>query len=137
MAVSGEVMKVNLKITENRFGRELIFLLFYIVMVYPIAGFLDLLIVNSIEFWSGENPVSGQSRLARAGDSRTMQAADGSVGTTTLLADGSIDVVVTTPDGETHRLNLAREDGGVVARNADLETIARVENGQLVTAPAF
>jgi hypothetical protein len=136
MAVSGEVMKFNLKVTENRFAREIVFLCLYIVMVYPIAGFIDLLIVNSIEFWSGENPVSGQPRLAQAGDTRTMEAADGSVGTTTLLADGTIDVVVTTPEGETHRLNLAREDGGVVARDANLDTFARVENGQVVAVGA-
>jgi hypothetical protein len=84
MAVSGKVGEFNLTVVENRFARELVFLGLYIVMVYPIAGLSDLLIVNSIEFWSGENPVTGEARLARAGDSRTMEAADGSIGTTTL-----------------------------------------------------
>ena len=42
----------------ERMAREGVFLLLYIIPVYPIAGVIDLLIVNSIEFHSGTNPLS-------------------------------------------------------------------------------
>ena len=41
----------------DEFINELVFIAFCIVPVYPIAWFADALIFNSIEFWTGENPV--------------------------------------------------------------------------------
>lgn len=42
----------------NKFVNELIFIAFNIVPVYPIAAVADMLVINSIEFWSGSNPVA-------------------------------------------------------------------------------
>lgn len=127
MALAGKVGKFNLEVAEGKWGREMVFLLLYIIPVYPIAGAIDLLIVNSIEFWSGTNPISGQERLARAGETRVVKSEDGSVTTMTLRADDSIDLEVITPDGDIHRLNMIRENGHVVARDAENKPIARVD----------
>lgn len=62
-ALGGKVMKWNLEVTEDRWNREWVFLGLWITLVYPICGFLDLLIFNSIEFWTGENNINGQSPL--------------------------------------------------------------------------
>lgn len=62
-ALTQKVLKFNLKATEGRWGREFIFLGLNIILVYPICSLLDLLVFNSIEFWSGENPINGQSPL--------------------------------------------------------------------------
>jgi hypothetical protein len=35
-----------------------VFLAAYVVPVYGIAGFIDAVILNSIEFWTGSNPVA-------------------------------------------------------------------------------
>ena len=43
---------------SNKFVNELIFVAFNIVPVYPIAYLADAIVLNSIEFWSGENPVA-------------------------------------------------------------------------------
>lgn len=59
MATTGVVSKFNLEIVDNRYGREGVFLL--LSPVYGIAGFVDLFIFNSIEFWTGTNPISGKS----------------------------------------------------------------------------
>lgn len=40
----------------DKWVNELVFLACCIVPVYPIAGLIDVLILNSIEFWTGENP---------------------------------------------------------------------------------
>ncbi|MCD7932937.1 MAG: DUF3332 domain-containing protein [Tannerellaceae bacterium] len=42
---------------DNKFVNELVFVTFLIVPVYPVAVIADLLVINSIEFWKGENPV--------------------------------------------------------------------------------
>lgn len=43
---------------DTKFVNELIFVAFNIVPVYPIAVLADMLVINSIEFWSGDNPVA-------------------------------------------------------------------------------
>ena len=42
----------------NKFVNELVFLAFNIIPVYGVAYLADALVINSIEFWSGSNPVS-------------------------------------------------------------------------------
>jgi hypothetical protein len=63
-AVTQKVRKGNLSVTENRWGREGIFLGFQIFWVYRISTILDLVVFNSIEFWSGENPINKKPALA-------------------------------------------------------------------------
>ena len=63
MGISQNVKKGNLSVTENRWGREVTFLGFQILWVYRISALLDLIVFNSIEFWSGENPVTNQPAL--------------------------------------------------------------------------
>lgn len=43
---------------DNKFVNELVFVALHIVPVYEIAYIADLLVINSIEFWSGNNPVA-------------------------------------------------------------------------------
>lgn len=56
---------------DSKFVNELIFVAFCIVPVYEIAVLADALVINSIEFWSGENPV------ADAGSVKTIKTNDG------------------------------------------------------------
>jgi hypothetical protein len=43
--------------SHNKWVNWLIFLAFIILPVYGITLFIDALIINSIEFWSGDNPI--------------------------------------------------------------------------------
>lgn len=61
--LSGNLKEFNLEVTENRYGREAIFFVLNVVWVYRICTILDLFIFNSIEFWSGTNPLNGKSPL--------------------------------------------------------------------------
>ena len=135
MALSGKVGKFNLEVVDGKWPREFVFLALYIIPVYPIAGAIDLIIVNSIEFWVGENPISGQPRLALAGEQKYVIAADGSTATSTLLEDGSIDVEIQATDGSSHFLNLVREDGHAVARDASGQRVAMIDpiTGEVVS----
>ncbi len=42
----------------NKFVNEIVFLAFNIIPVYGVAYFADIIVLNSIEFWSGSNPVA-------------------------------------------------------------------------------
>ena len=132
MATSGKVMKFNLEVAEGKWGRELVFLCLYIVPVYPIAGFIDLVIVNSIEFHTGTNPISGEERLARVGEERLHRGPNGEIAVSVLREDGSIDLRVTDAEGLEHFVNLKEEGRFVVARNERGLPLARVERGGAV-----
>lgn len=43
---------------ENKFARSAFTWVMFIIPVYGVAGFIDFVILNLIEFWSGENPVT-------------------------------------------------------------------------------
>lgn len=51
----------------NKFVNELVFVALHIVPVYEISILADILVINSIEFWSGDNPI------ANAGDIKTIK----------------------------------------------------------------
>jgi hypothetical protein len=57
----GKLTKFNLEVVENRWGREGLFVLMF--PGYVIATAVDILVLNSIEFWSGSNPINGRSPL--------------------------------------------------------------------------
>lgn len=56
---------------DSKFVNELVFVAFCIVPVYEISALADILVINSIEFWSGTNPV------ADAGTVKTIEGKDG------------------------------------------------------------
>ncbi len=53
----GKVYEWNGSI-EDKFVRSIVFWALCIIPVYPVAAFVDAVIFNLIEFWSGSNPVS-------------------------------------------------------------------------------
>lgn len=56
---------------DNKFVNELVFLVFCIIPVYEISLIADILVLNTIEFWSGSNPV------ADAGTVKTIETKNG------------------------------------------------------------
>lgn len=56
---------------SNKFVNELVFLAFNIIPVYGVCYLADALVINSIEFWSGSNP------MASIGDIKTVKGTDG------------------------------------------------------------
>ncbi len=56
---------------DSKFVNELVFIAFWIVPVYEISALADVLVLNSIEFWTGSNPI------ADAGKVKTIETKDG------------------------------------------------------------
>ena len=59
MGVSKKLTGFNLKAVDNRYGRAGTYLL--LSPVYAITAAADLIVFNSIEFWTGKNPITGKS----------------------------------------------------------------------------
>ena len=62
----------NKNVSKEKFVRELVFLGLNVVPVYTIAGAIDAIVANSIEFWTGTNPVSMSSTI-RLDNTTTVQ----------------------------------------------------------------
>ncbi len=80
---------------SNKFVNELVFLALTIIPVYGVAYLADILVVNSIEFWKGENPV------ANAGDVKKIRGEHGNYTVETLVNGYTI-----TKEGETQSVDL-------------------------------
>ena len=50
---------------DSKFVNELVFIAFCIIPVYEVAGLADILVLNSIEFWSGSNPVADTGNIKK------------------------------------------------------------------------
>ena len=115
-----KVYQFNRDVSPDKWIQELTFLVMAIIPVYGAATFLDAVIFNSIEFWTGNNPV-----LAQIGASRKITTAEGTA-ILTRTSENALDLRIETEDGRTSRLVLQREGDGFSARTPEGELIARV-----------
>lgn len=79
----------------NKFVNELVFLAFNIIPVYGVCYLADALVINSIEFWSGSNP------MASVGDVKKVKGENGNYLVETLENGYSI-----TKEGENTSMEL-------------------------------
>ena len=51
----------------DKFVNELVFIALHIIPVYEIAMFVDGVVLNSVEFWTGDNPISevGETKIVK------------------------------------------------------------------------
>jgi hypothetical protein len=106
----------NRGVSPDKWVRWLVFMV--MSPIYPLAGLVDVLFANSVEFWSGNNPIT--ARL----EPQTVVGPNGEVASLIPLENGAR-IVVTEPSGAVHTATLLREAPGVVA--------AYDEQGRLVS----
>ncbi len=56
--LSNKVLSWNKQVSGSKFVNEVVFFCFWVLPVYEITTIADVLVVNSIEFWSGDNPLA-------------------------------------------------------------------------------
>ena len=61
-ALTNKVLTWN-KNVNNKFVNELVFFAFWVLPVYEVSALADLLVINSIEFWSGNNPMEAHNKV--------------------------------------------------------------------------
>lgn len=76
-----KVLDWNKRATGNKFLNWLIFIV--ISPAYVLCGVADILVINSIEFWSGDNPLA-----ENVGKTESVMGSDGKMYAVTTLEDG-------------------------------------------------
>lgn len=75
---------------DNKFVNEVVFFCFWVIPVYEVCALADVLVLNSIEFWSGDNPVAVGTKVIDGKDGRYIVECDGKGYTITSENDGSV-----------------------------------------------
>lgn len=106
----------------TKFVNELVYLAFNIIPVYGVCYLADALVINSIEFWSGSNP------LASIGDVKQVKGENGNYLVETLENGYSI-----TKEGETTSMELVYNKElntwNVVSGGVSIELLQLNNNG--------
>ena len=121
-ALGKKLAKWNLEVNEERWNREIIFFGLYMFGVYPLAGVADILVINSIEFWTGTNPISQESSISPI-SYKEFKTDDGTQVTMIHQADDSIDVTLMAADGQRRFMTLTRSEEGIRAVDENGTTI--------------
>lgn len=75
-ALTNKVLSWN-KQVGSKFVNELVFCGLWILPVYELSAIADMLVINSIEFWSGSNPVTASTtRVVDGKDARYLVKSD-------------------------------------------------------------
>lgn len=93
----------------NKFVNELVFFAFWFVPVYEVSALADLVVLNSIEFWSGENPVAQGRSVIEGNDGRYFVDSDSEGYTITSENDGSVVRLDFDKDEQTWSVNAGGE----------------------------
>ena len=91
---------------SNKFINEIIFVAFWILPVYEICGIADLLVLNTIEFWSGDNPMTASTKAIDTDHGRYLVECDGKGYDLTLESTGEKFRLDFTQETRTWSLNM-------------------------------
>ncbi|WP_353655047.1 DUF3332 domain-containing protein [Duncaniella freteri] len=87
-ALTNKLLSWNRSI-GSKIVNELVFIGFWILPVYEVSALADVLVINSIEFWSGSNPMASGKKVIDGQDGRYIVECDGKGYTITSENDGS------------------------------------------------
>ena len=105
----------------NKWLNSIVHFFLLIFPVYGICLFLvDGLVLNTVEFWTGSNPLA-------SGDSYFEKDAQGNTIAAVKNSDGTMSVEVTTAAGEKANLTLQRDENVVRALDAEGNLVAQYE----------
>ena len=102
----------------DKWVNELVFLVMNIVPVYGAATFIDAVILNSIEFWSGTNPMAQNAAPA------TMTGDDGT-SITFNSATKTMEIKRSVPGKGESIYRVTREDGQSVVKDKEDNVLVR------------
>ena len=105
----------NQSVDPDKWAKWGVFTAAMIVPVYPSATIFDMMFVNSVEFWSGKNPMAQGPEATDTGERIAMQ----------LQPDGTIGATVRAPDGSEQHYVLVREPGAISAYDENGALVAR------------
>ena len=145
-ALTNKVLSWNNQV-GSKFVNELVFFAFWILPVYEVTSIADLLVLNSIEFWSGNNPVEASTKVVDTDHGRYYIACDGKGYTVTSpngdemrldFDDESDTWAVATPNGETYPFMTMIDENHVkmITPEGDFRMVELSESGIMAYAEA-
>ena len=129
-----KVYQFNREVDTNKWIQWLAFLVLNVVPVYSFAILIDAIFANSVEFWTGDNPVNA-SMDGADGATKVVHGPGGEVVRMTRLAPGVMDVGMTAPDGTESQVTLVLEHDTIAAYDRAGSLVARV--GDRYGSPAL
>lgn len=60
--LTNKLLGWNKGVGDNKFVSELVFFAFWVLPVYEVSLLADVVVLNSIEFWSGSNPIADNTQ---------------------------------------------------------------------------
>lgn len=78
------------KSVGDKFVNEVVFIALSVIPIYGITLIADVLVLNSIEFWSGNNPMAKGKKVIEGNDGKYLVECDGKGYTITSENDGSV-----------------------------------------------
>ncbi len=121
----------------DKWADELCFLLVAITPIYGLATFADAIVFNSIEFWTGKNPVEmsaaqKQSGVAISYNSKTEQVHVASAGNHGVIFERSnTSVVAKSESGKVLYSSVQNNSGDVAIYNGEGKLIKEYPAGQI------
>lgn len=106
--LTNSVLKWNNQV-GSKFLNELVFFAFWILPVYEVTSLADILVINSIEFWSGRNPLTASTKTVDTDHGRYLIACDGKGYTVTHQESGQSFRLDFLEEQQTWALNLDGE----------------------------
>lgn len=137
--LTSSVMKWNNQV-GSKFLNEVVFFAFWVLPVYEVTALADVLVLNSIEFWSGRNPLTASTRIVNVDSETYLIACDGKGYTVTNQNDGHsfrLDFIEATDtwalniDGELHPFLTFVDDSHVraITPDGDFRTVELSQAG--------
>ena len=135
-----KVHKWNGEVSENKWVVEVVFLIASWLPVYGIATLADAIIFNSVEFWTGENPLSKASAGSPSATKRIVRGDQEVVLKHVATEQGDALVIEQSIKGQlAHSLRIQREGGQTVALDGQGRVVFTAQtqaDGGLVIANA-
>jgi len=112
------------KTIGGKFVNELVFFAFHIVPVYEVAVLADILVLNSIEFWGGRNPVNAEV---------TTQTVKGENGEYLVERDNTGYTITNTTDNTVVELRFNEENQtwSAISNGQEMDILTFNENGKV------
>jgi len=123
--LTNRVYDFNGEVHENKFVKSLVMWAFVIIPVYGVSMFVDAIVFNLVEFWTGDQLLSTTTTDAEGNSVALTASPDGREAIVTLSRDGKViaeerfvkvsdtRIEVRNADGALHGLVLKSEDGSL------------------------
>lgn len=117
----------------DKYINELVFIALNVIPVYPIAGAADVLILNTVEFWTGTNPLASSSKVIEGQNGKYLVKSDEKGYDIIGLNDGSKLRLNYNDDTKTWSYEANGESGAILTFIDDTHVAVPDMNGNMKT----